>query len=193
MVRRVDFHGVLQAARQREPWAWTELYDTFAPKLLGYLRARRVDAAEDVVSDTFVELVRALDSFEGDEAQFQAWLFRIAGNRLVDELRRRARRAAGDSLVPAERSAPDCADATIEAEADARIAGLLGVLPDDQRATVYLRTIVGMSFADVATSMGRSTGSVKMLHGRAMRTLGARFAPVVDPTVTNSSPEALEQ
>src|SRR5439155_1320271 len=68
--------------------AWRELYRETAPAVDRYLRARGVRDADDVVGDTFVNVVRSIDGFAGDETAFRAWVFAIARNRATDELRR---------------------------------------------------------------------------------------------------------
>lgn len=172
-----EFDSLLRAANANAAWAWERLYREFAPRALGFLRLRAPDIADDVLGDVFLDVVRRLDSFSGGPGAFQAWLFRIAQNRLVDELRRGQRR---DALLDRELgpdSAPDVAVGALEREGQRRLVALLSVLPEDQRTAVYLRTVVGMSFDEVAGVMDRSVGSTKMLHGRAMRTLATRIPP----------------
>lgn len=165
------------AARANAPWAWERLYRVYAPRLLGFLRLRDANSAEDVLGDTFVDVVRQLDGFDGGPEAFQSWLFRIARNRSIDSHRRATARPEHASEHVPEQFDRDVADIAIEHEATRRVESLLGVLPEDQRTATYLRNILGMSFAEVAAAMVRSEGSVKMLHGRALRTLAERLAP----------------
>lgn len=164
----------------------------YAPGVLGFLRVRDQAGAEDVLGDVFLDVVRTIHSFEGGPDAFRAWLFRIASNRFIDEHRRRRRRPEHSTDQVPEQADRDVADVVAEAEDARRVEACLRVLPPDQRTAVYLRSIVGMSFADVARAMGRSEGSAKMLHGRALRTLAPRMRPDPASTVTNPNRDALD-
>ena len=65
--------------------------DARNPALLRYLRVIAPRPAEDVAADTWVQVVRGLAAFRGDEAACRAWLFTIARHRAIDEGRRRSR------------------------------------------------------------------------------------------------------
>src|SRR5688572_21347639 len=83
-----DFPGVLAAAQAGEERAWAEL----SGPLRRSLRARGAREPDDLVGEVFVQLARRLGRFRGDEAALRGWVFLIARNRLVDELRRGRRR-----------------------------------------------------------------------------------------------------
>ncbi|HEY3019439.1 MAG TPA: sigma factor, partial [Solirubrobacteraceae bacterium] len=87
-----SFDNVLQAARAGAEWAWERLYGALAPKVAGYLRANGAADPEDLTGEVFLQVVRGLERFSGDEHAFGAWVFTIAHRRLVDDLRRRSRR-----------------------------------------------------------------------------------------------------
>src|SRR3954470_22954958 len=92
------FEDVLGAARAGAEWAWERIYAELSPRVAGYLRALGAGDPEDLVGEVFLQVVRGLDGFEGDEAAFRTWVFTIAHRRLVDDLRRRRRRPPGPSL-----------------------------------------------------------------------------------------------
>jgi RNA polymerase sigma-70 factor (ECF subfamily) len=132
--------------------------------------------AEDVLGEVMVDVVRRLPTFSGDVGGFQAWLFRIAHNRLVDDVRRReTRRETVVELPPEPDAGPDVADVVIDRESSDRLQQMLRVLPPDQRTAVYLSCLHVMTLAEYATSMYRSEASANMLHGRSMRTLAERL------------------
>jgi RNA polymerase sigma-70 factor (ECF subfamily) len=72
--------------------AFSVLWRDTNPALLRYLRVVAPGAAEDIAADTWVQVVRGLAAFRGDEAAWRAWLFTIARHRAIDEGRRRSRR-----------------------------------------------------------------------------------------------------
>lgn len=94
-----SFDSILTAAREGAPWAWIEIYRDLAPAVLGYLRGRGADEPDDLLGQVFLDVVRGLRSFAGDERDFRAWVFTIAHRDLLDERRRRRRRPAEPALT----------------------------------------------------------------------------------------------
>ena len=90
-MRGVQFPDALTAAQAGEEWAFAALYRDFAPAVLGFLRGRVPNEAEDVASSVWLEVARSIGRFMGDEAGFRAWLFTIVRRRMMNEFRRRRR------------------------------------------------------------------------------------------------------
>src|SRR5262249_32882482 len=88
------FAAVLAAAQGGSEEAFSRLWRDGNPPLLRYLRVIAPDVAEDVAADTWVQVVRGLAGFRGDEQAWRAWLFTTARRRSIDEGRRRSRRPA---------------------------------------------------------------------------------------------------
>src|SRR5437764_15092667 len=84
--------ALVEAARRGEAWALTEIWQRFAPAVTGYLRGRGASEPDDLTSDVFVAVFERLRSFRGDEADLRTFVFTVAHHRLVDDIRRRARR-----------------------------------------------------------------------------------------------------
>lgn len=170
-----EFAPVLDAARAGADWAWTRLYADLAPVVHGYLRTRGTREPEDVLGEVFLQVVRDLERFDGDEAGFRSWVFTIAHRRIIDEGRRQGRRpveTADDADL--ELALPTAA--TGEAEALERmgtedVVRILGVLTDEQRDALALRFVGGLSQAEVAEVTGRNANAVKALQRRALATL----------------------
>ncbi len=171
-----DFATVLRAARGGDDDAWRELYLQHSSPVLGYLRSQRAPGAEDLLGEVWLQAVRDLDRFTGDDRGFRAWLLSIAHHRLLDARRSMARRPvevgpdAGEARADTSTSA--IPDAQLLAEQD--LSELLEGLPERQRSLLYLRFVLDLPQAEVARVMGMSTPAVKMLQGRAVRALGQR-------------------
>lgn len=148
-----------------------DVYSTLAPAVLGYFRAHRLPDPEGLVGDVFVSVARRLPTFEGDDDALRRWVFTIAHNRGVDEVRRRARRPDAVGLDGIDVAAPVPDDGL-----DPALVQALAALTEDQREVVVLRHVADLSVADVARATGRSEGSVKMLCARGLETLAARLA-----------------
>jgi RNA polymerase sigma-70 factor (ECF subfamily) len=124
-----------------------------------------------VVGETFVNVVRSIDRFEGTEIAFRAWVFAIARNEATDELRRVIRHpSAPASVEELEAHGPrgDVEREAMEALVSDRIRRLLEALTADQRDVLLLRIIGGLSIDQVTTVVGRRSGAVKMLQARGL-------------------------
>jgi RNA polymerase sigma factor (sigma-70 family) len=166
-----DFGATLAAARAGAEWAWRELYRETAGPVERFLRARRVRDPDDVLGDTFLNVVRSIDRFEGDVIEFRAWVFAIARNTAIDRARWRDRRPS----VPTSHDDLTELGPVGDAEADAidgiaadHVRRVLDRLTPDQRDVLLLRLVGGLTVGQVASVVGRSTGAVKMLQARGV-------------------------
>jgi RNA polymerase sigma-70 factor, ECF subfamily len=168
-----DFRGTLSAAQRGDEEAFAAIWRNFQPSLLRYLKVKDHALADDLAADTWLKVLGALPAFEGGEAGFRAWLFTIARNRRTDWYR-----GAATKLVLVESTQlallPDTNDVEVDAEEDlatAEILDLISQLSADQAEAVALRIVAGLDVAAVATIMGRSAGSVRVLCHRGLRAL----------------------
>ena len=93
-----SFPAVLAAATNGDEQAFGVLWRDLQQALLRYLNAFAPGAGEDLASETWLRVVKALYSFSGDERAFRAWVFTVARHRAVDRWRRTTRHH--DELVP---------------------------------------------------------------------------------------------
>jgi len=167
------FGVTLAGAQEGDEAAFACLYRDVQPALLRYLQVIATEA-EDVASETWLQVVRGLPSFRGGEEAFRAWLFTIARHRAVDAGRVRARRPdlPMDGLEAAEQHvSPDAAEAALEAISTRAILALVASLPNDQGEIIMLRVVAGLEAADVARIVGKSPGAVRVTAHRALRRL----------------------
>jgi len=145
-------------------------------------------AAEDATQEAFLSAYRNVGRMRG--ASLRAWLFRIAANACIDELRRRKRQAHlsldaavrdGDDERPVEVAdpAPGPEQFALRGELRNAIGLELGRLPPDQRLAVVLCDIEGLSYEEIAAAMGGSVGTVKsrISRGRARLRLALQARP----------------
>src|SRR5438477_8507735 len=102
----------LPATRERAGFAFEDLYRSSRDDVYAYVATLLRDpiAAEDVTAQAFERAYRKRKSFRRDRGSERAWLFGIARNAALDELRR-ARRLAPLLVEPAAASEPDAEDA----------------------------------------------------------------------------------
>jgi RNA polymerase sigma-70 factor (ECF subfamily) len=156
--------------------AFSVLWRDANPALLRYLRVIVPDAAEDIAADTWVQVVRGLAAFRGDEAAWRAWLFTIARHRVIDEGRRRSRRPAVSVPELADVTSPDNpdpADLVLERLSTQAALELIATLPRLQAEVILLRVVAGLDTPAVARLVGRSPGAVRVAAHRGLRRLAA--------------------
>jgi RNA polymerase sigma-70 factor (ECF subfamily) len=151
------------------------------------------EEARDLFQDSFVRILRGLPSFEG-RASLRTWICQIVIN--CDRNRRRWWRRlrrnlpTGENLGPfreggwAGSEPPDDSPgperAVLSVEIRDRVETSLRGLPLDQRIAVVLRDIEGMSYEEIAVSMGTEIGTVKSRIGRARASLRVMLADLVE-------------
>lgn len=179
-----SFDSILDAARAGADWAWTTLYRELAPGVLGYLRARGAGDPEDLLGECFLQVVRDLRRFEGDEDDLRAWVFTIAHHRLIDEARARARRPS----IPVPHDELHAAIPAGDAEADAvatltqtEIRTMIETLAPDQQAVLLLRILGDLSIPEIARIVGKRPGAVKALQRRGLAAIRRRLLPQEPP------------
>ena len=171
-----DFAAVLAAAQGGSEDAFAVLWRDANPALLRYLRVVASENAEDVAAETWVQVVRGLPRFSGDESAWRAWLFTTARRRLLDQVRVRRRHptepldeiTAAD--VPRTVDAEQLAMENISTEA---AMALLSRLPEQQAEVILLRVVAGLDTEVVADMLGRSPGAVRVAAHRGLKRLAA--------------------
>ena len=167
----------IHAARGGDEDAFVVVWKTLHPPLLRYLRVRGDDGPEDLASETWMHVMKGLDTFVGDAREFRAWLFTIARHRAVDAGRARTRRpsvpvADVTELHPEQRNtAPSAEDTALDNDATERALRLVATLPAAQAEMVMLRVVAGLDVADVAEMLEKKPGTVRVTVHRALQTL----------------------
>jgi RNA polymerase sigma-70 factor, ECF subfamily len=156
--------------------AFAALYDHFAPRVRRFLRYRVGDAelAEDLLQQTFLKMIEALPRYHQTGVPFGAWVFRVARNLVIDELRTAHPAAPLELADDRPCLADDPVVEAIRADDRERLLAAMKMLPTDQRDVLAWRFLAELSPAETAVLMGRNTEAVRSLQYRAicaMRTL----------------------
>ena len=174
-----DLDSVLDSARAGNESGMAELWHALNPPVLRYLRVVVGQAAEDVASETWLQAARDIRRFRGDAAGFRVWLFRVARNRALEELRRSGRRKedlAGLYAAPDRASRDDPAREAVERLATRQALRLIAELPANQAEAVMLRVVVGLDVTQTAEVLGKRPGAIRIAAMRGLR----RLATVID-------------
>ena len=171
-----DFAAVLAAAQGGSEDAFAVLWRDANPALLRYLRAVAPDVAEDVAAETWVQVVRGLSRFTGDEGAWRAWLFTTARRRLLDQARVRKRHPTESLDAISAADVPRSADAeqlAMDNLATESAIALLSQLPVQQAEAIMLRVVAGLDTEVVAEILGRSPGAIRVAAHRGLKKLHA--------------------
>jgi RNA polymerase sigma-70 factor (ECF subfamily) len=176
---------LMLAFRAGDDAAFDALFERWAGRLLRYLERmlREPATAEELVQESFLRVYRARERYE-PEARFSTWLYRIATNLALNELRRPRRRDPHDSLdaedaAPLAQVQPATDDVVHARRMGEGVEAALGALPERQRLALWLSAVEGQSYADVARALDVSEKAVKALVHRARVSLTTRLDPDV--------------
>jgi RNA polymerase sigma-70 factor (ECF subfamily) len=171
---RLSDHDLIEATRGGNEAAFAEIMSRYRSPITNYLYRFLNDYEEavDLAQETFVRVYFALDRYHTGFA-FSTYIYRIATNLAISELRRRKRRRilsltglfqndGGEPTefqLPDERQLPD-AD-LVEDERSQVIARAIASLPEKYRAAVVLRDVEGRSYEEIAEVMQLGLGTTK--------------------------------
>jgi RNA polymerase sigma factor (sigma-70 family) len=148
--------------------AFRAIHDRYRARLLTYARqmlgGSRHDA-EDALQDVFVRAYASLRASERP-VSLRAWLYRVAHNRCIDQLRRPVP-AVADVFEVSRTPARDPSLETERRDELRRLVVDVGRLPDQQRSALLMRELQGMTYEDLAQALGVSVAAVKSLLVRA--------------------------
>ena len=160
---------VLAARHDRQ--AFSPLYERYAARVYRYARARTGSdtIAEDILSETMLGALEALDRYDGRRGSFASWLFTIATRRIIDRQRRdgRFRQLLERAWEPAG-TEEDALTTLVRSDDARRLRGLLARLPDRDRDLILLRYSAELTSAEIGAVAGMSAGAVRI---RLMRLL----------------------
>jgi RNA polymerase sigma-70 factor (ECF subfamily) len=170
-----DLGGVLARARSGDEAGFLELWRALQPRLLRYLQVLGCDDPDDVASETWLQVVRDLHRFAGDDEDFRRWLFTVGRHRAIDAARARMRRPVspmGDGLDGVA-DGQMVEDEVLDGISVKKAVALLAGLSQDQAEAVALRVIAGLDTPAVASILGKSPGAVRVALHRGLRALAA--------------------
>ena len=177
--------AAVSAAQDGDEDAFRLLYRTIQPGLIRYLWVQVGDVAEDVASETWLQVARDLRKFRGDAAGFRGWVVTIARHRAVDHVRHQRRLPPADGLleeVAELQAADDTAGSAIDAMSTRAALALIARLPRDQGEAVLLRAVMGLDAKTAAKVLGKRAGAVRTAAYRGLRGLAAYLEEARDGT-----------
>ena len=176
---------LISGIRDRDRMALEALHSRYSGAVYGLAMRmlRDAGAAEEVAQDTFFNIWRRAGSYAAQRGSVTAWLFGIARNRAIDELRKRRRAADrfqnGVDLAnkPAETRDSDPAEYAALMHESRRVREALDELRPEQRQVVALAYFAGMTHTQISKELGQPLGTVKTRMRLAIKKLRRALEP----------------
>ncbi len=194
-LRELSDQEIVALARDGREAAYRELIHRYERPVFSliYRMVRDRALAEDLAQDTFVKVLNALESYR-PEYKFSSWIFKIANNVAIDQLRRRELDTLSLDGAPDARTADEIEATALQAvdrtetplaELESRELGSLieqaiGKLRPEYRACILLRHVEGRSYEEIAEALDLPLGTVKTYIHRARHELREYLEPYRD-------------
>jgi RNA polymerase sigma-70 factor (ECF subfamily) len=174
-------HALLEATRAGDAEAFAQLVGRYRNQITSYIyrMTNDYDGAVDMAQETFVRVYQAAERYQTTYA-FSTYIYRIATNLAISELRKRKRRRLvsltgffqeTEGSEAREFNPPDAGplqDAVlVDTERRAAVARAISTLPEKYRAPLVLRDVEGKSYDEIARILETSEGTVKSRISRA--------------------------
>ncbi len=165
---------LIEKSKNGDVEAFEELILTYQKKILNftYRMLGDIGDAEDVAQEVFLKAYRAISGFDG-KSSFSTWIYKIASNTAMDELRKRKRRGTDKNISLYGEDEDGEFELPISDEADAPYTSLrkkeaqkalwraIEKLNDEYKTVIVLRDIQNISYEEITKVTGLSLGTVK--------------------------------
>jgi RNA polymerase sigma-70 factor (ECF subfamily) len=167
---------LVRRAQKGEEGAQRELIVAYQHRVAGFVYAmtNRSDYVEDLSQQVFIKMIRALDRLQAP-AQFESWLFRLARNTCIDQLRRQKLRRIFLPFGDEHENIPEPPGAVDTEELDALRHALEQLRPQDRALLALVQE--GRSHAEIAETLDTSVAAVKARLHRAREHLREHYQP----------------
>jgi RNA polymerase sigma-70 factor (ECF subfamily) len=184
----VPTEDLIRRFQRGQPRAFEALYDRFKDYVYrtAFFITRNSGDAEEAVQETFLDVLRALPNYRVEgPARFETWLYRVTINRCRSRMRRKSLPSADwDEIevrlerIPEPHPDHDPETVTLRRERAVELWRAVDGLPEGQRVVVLLRYQQGLSYSEIARTLGISEGTVKSRLYHAHRKLKERLQSV---------------
>jgi RNA polymerase sigma-70 factor (ECF subfamily) len=182
----IDDYILLHKAKNGDIYAFEDLISKYEKKVYNtVLRIiRDKEAAKDISQEVFIKVYKSLKNFN-EKSKFSTWLYRIAVNTSIDELRKNKNRYNNISLdnpdpehgntrqaefeISGSKDTPE--EKLIKKEKIKELYKAINMLQEDQRILILLRDIQGLSYDEISDVTGIKIGTVKSKLNRARNAL----------------------
>jgi len=170
----------LVARAKKDPQAFGQIYDQYYSQIFGYIlkRTANLEAAKDITSETFFKALKKLWQFRWQNVPFSSWLYRIAGNEIVNYYRKNGRQTVALDEIAEPPGACDLSEEMIEAEDELQrhqdflaIQKKITTLSVKYQEVITLRFLEKKKIKDICQILKKKEGTVKSLLSRGLEKL----------------------
>ncbi len=173
---------LIESAQNGDSAAFGHLYDRYAERIYRFifLKTGRKSDAEDLMHEVFLAGWRTIGSYEVRSATpFTSWLYRIAGNRVIDWYRTRKSTTSLDEMTESNTLPVELASTGHAALLDALDRGfamdtvMKGIrgLSDTEQSVILMRYVEDLSPEETGIAIGKTAGAVRLIQHRALAKL----------------------
>ena len=178
--------GLIAACQQGDPRAFRQVFEIYRDRVYGLCRhmSGNEEDAEDLTQDAFIWAFKNIGSFRA-EAAFGTWLYRIAANRCLSELRKKrpqfqsVEELEQKNVVPLS-PGPNPEEQLVRKELVGRVEAAVADLSENQRLIFVLGTQMGMRYREIGEIAGCSEDAVKVRIHRARKRVREAMKPYLE-------------
>lgn len=173
--------SLVARAMRSDPDAWEQLYRRSYPRLFAYARRRTTSdsTADDAVSETMLRALDRIDRYTWRGAGFDAWLYGILRNVVLETYRNDGRASpSADLPEPAAADVMQPPDALVRRDQQGEIRAAFARLSPDDQEILELRVVAGLTAEGIAAATDRTAGAVRMAQSRALGRLRTHYKAV---------------
>ncbi|MBI2934161.1 MAG: RNA polymerase sigma factor [Chloroflexi bacterium] len=162
---------LVQQAVEHDRAAFARLYDKYVDRVFKhvYYKVSNQHEAEDITQETFIKAWEAIGGYRRTGAPFAAWLIAIARNLVIDHYRARKKIVPLEDGIEVKIDPDKNPELLAEASFDrADIRSAILKLKEDKQKVVMMRFIDGFSYTEIAQTMKKSEGAVRVILFRAL-------------------------
>lgn len=167
-----DVRALVARAATGDPAAWEAVYRRSYSRLFAYARRRLPSdhAADDAVSETMFRALNRIETFTWRGAGFDAWLYGILRNVVLEAHRDRGR-VVSMADTPEQASPGGALDTLVKADDKAEMLAAFARLTPEEQELLELRVVAGLTAEGVGAMLGRRPGAIRMAQSRALNRL----------------------
>jgi RNA polymerase sigma-70 factor (ECF subfamily) len=164
--------STIKACQAGDMEKFGQLYDKYIKKIYDfvYFKTNHQETCEDIVSLVFLKAVEKIKDFKLGKGTFQAWLYQIARNTVIDHYRTKKDASNIDDYWSISDKTDILRDTEIKLKLE-EVDEYLQQLKPMQREIIIMRVWQGMSYKEISEITGKSEASAKMVFSRAINKL----------------------
>ena len=172
-----EYRPSIAELKRGDSQAWRWFVDEYGPSVGGYARRFGHPDPEEVTGATLETIARRIAKFEGGHRELRSFVFSVAHSRIVDDVRKRARREVVSVDWEREPSAV-MTDAAVEST-NPDLLSAIDSMPEELKHMLHLRYVQGLSTRETAKAIGKSEVATRVALSRGISKLRAAMGEQV--------------